>query len=219
MSDNPKPDLLDLYLVPAERLVPRDETIPNGTTYFPVQMDRPGFIVARDPAAAGTIYVYPGSAPSADRQAIAYPNGWAPLGGKGRFWVRHSGSSSQSFQVRFDGTPGDPASGSAPSTPAASPVSNRTSGFADRKTVTTPSTAVQCPAHTIPNGFALVVKARPGNTDLVGVGFSSAEADLVTGTPFELAPGESVRYYVDDSSRIWIDALVATEGVVLTAEL
>jgi len=115
---NPRPDLLDLYLVPTERLTPKEETLENGK-YLPVWMDRPGWIVALDATAAGTIYVYPGAnAPSLDRQAIPFPNGWAPLGGRGRFWVKHSGASPQAFQIRFDGIPGDPASSPITSLPS-----------------------------------------------------------------------------------------------------
>lgn len=218
MSDAPRPTLLDIYLVPAELLVPRDEYIPNGTTYFPVQMDRPGFIVARDAVAAGTIYVYPGSAPGTDAQAIAYTNGYAPLPGKGRWYVRHSGSSKLAFQVRFDGTPGDAASN--PVTPATgnTPVANRAAGFTDQKTVAVPSTAEQLPDHAIPNGFSVVVTALDTNTRTVGIGFSAAAADLVTGTPKRLAPGASIRYFITNSNLLYVDAYVALEGVDITAE-
>lgn len=207
----------DIFLPKASSLVPKTETIPTGTRYQKIHMDRPGSIRALSPSTVGTIYVYPVSAPSSDAQAIPYPDGSANLPGVGEWWVRHTSASSETFQIVYDGPPGSTASPTSPTSSA--PVPNRGTGFTANKTVAVPSTPEQCASQAVPDGFAVVVKALPTNTGNVGVGFSAAAADLATGTPFYLEPGASVRYYIRNTDLLWIDAIVAANGVCLTSEV
>jgi len=96
---------------------------------------------------------------------------------------------------------------------------NRSDGFTAYKTVAVPGTAENCAAQVIPGGFELAIVANPLNTDYVGIAFSAAAADLVTGTPVILAPGQPLKYKIGNANLIWVDALVAGEGVILTAEI
>jgi hypothetical protein len=100
-----------------------------------------------------------------------------------------------------------------------SPDVNRDTFSVNRKTVAVPSTAEALGALTVPNGFSLVVKALASNTDLIGVGPSAATADLVTGTPFRLSPGEGITLRVKNANSVFIDAIVAGEGVDFGAEV
>jgi hypothetical protein len=147
--------------------------------------------------------------------------GWAYIPAKGLSWIKHNGANPENFKVidarcfSQNETPTPGPGGS----PATTGLSNRGAGFTAIKTVAVPSTAENCAAQAIPNGFALVVKALPTNTGNTGVGFSQAAADLVTGAPFYLEPGASVRYFITNANLLWIDTIVAGNGVCLTAEI
>ena len=83
-----------------------------------------------------------------------------------------------------------------------------------RKTVTTPGTAVALAASTPVK--EVTCSAELDNTDVVVVGGSTVIAALATrrGTP--LYPGDSITLVVDDLAIVYIDAVVATEGVTFT---
>ena len=75
-----------------------------------------------------------------------------------------------------------------------------------RQTVTTPGTAQQVTAHVVPDGLAVKVTARPSNTGNFYVAFSAAAAQSSTGAREVFSFGRSSDFYVDDSSRLWVDA-------------
>ena len=65
---------------------------------------------------------------------------------------------------------------------------------------------------------SICITAETDNTSIVVVGGSTVVAALATrrGTP--LAAGQSITYYVDDLSDIYVDALVNGEGVTFSYE-
>ena len=83
-----------------------------------------------------------------------------------------------------------------------------------RAVVTTPGTAVALAASTAIK--EVTVTSETNNTDLICVGGSTVVAALATqrGTP--LYPGDSFTLKSDDLAEVFIDAIVATEGVVYT---
>jgi hypothetical protein len=143
------------------------------------------------------------------------------LDARGEWYVRTSSSQDEVFLVIDMGSAanaGAAAQALSGGTGAVA-VANRALFFVAQKTVAVPSTAEQCSSQAIPNGFALIVKANPNNTDNVGIGPTAATADLVTGVPIILEPGSSVRLFVTNANLVWVDAIVANEGVCLTAEV
>ena len=84
-----------------------------------------------------------------------------------------------------------------------------------RKTIGTPGT--EEPLHAdqaVADGFTVMVKALHTNTDAVVVGANG----LTTGTGYPLYPGEEVGLAVTNLNLIYVDAVVATEGVAFIAE-
>jgi len=73
--------------------------IPNGTDYFKLPCPRPVILIATDPVAAGTIYIFPRSSPVGDTNAIPIAGGAAFLDAIGDWYIRHSGGSTQTFRV------------------------------------------------------------------------------------------------------------------------
>lgn len=84
-----------------------------------------------------------------------------------------------------------------------------------RKVVTTGGTAVQLVSDSTPC-VMLIVTAETDNTNPVVIGDSTVVGALATrkGTP--LAAGASVTLYIDDVSKVWLDAVTNTEGVTFT---
>jgi len=84
----------------------------------------------------------------------------------------------------------------------------------NRKTVTTPGTAVALASSTTIK--QATITAELTNTDLVCVGGSTVVAALATqrGTP--LYPGDSFTIESDNLAEVFIDAIDATDGVVFT---
>lgn len=81
-----------------------------------------------------------------------------------------------------------------------------------RKTVTTPGTAVQL-ATSATRCKQVTIMAELDNGDYVVVGGSTVVAALATRRGIPLSPGMSIVLKADDLTDIWIDAVVATEGV------
>lgn len=87
-----------------------------------------------------------------------------------------------------------------------------------QKDVTTSGTPVQLTAANVPEGVAIVVKAKRANTGVITVGDSSANA-LNTGTDhFALQAGQSISLQVTNTDVIWIDSTVSGEGVEVVFE-
>ena len=98
-------------------------------------------------------------------------------------------------------------------------LGNRTSFVTGFITVTTAGTPVQGPDLAIAPGKAVVIAYHPSNTGLIGIGNSSANANLSTGTPFILSgAGQAISLMVDNLNRIWVDASVNGEKVMYIVE-
>lgn len=93
------------------------------------------------------------------------------------------------------------------------PISQTAGTIGDgRTTVTTSGTEVQISGSSVPC-LSLTITAELDNTDVIVVGTSTVVAALATrrGTP--LSPGESVTLAIDNLNKVYIDAMVNTEGV------
>jgi hypothetical protein len=98
-------------------------------------------------------------------------------------------------------------------------LGNRTSFVTGFITVTTAGTPVQGPDIAVAPGKAVVIAYHPNNTGLIGIGNSSANAKLSTGTPFILSgAGQAISLMVDNLNRIWVDASVSGEKVMYIVE-
>ncbi len=75
----------------------------------------------------------------------------------------------------------------------------------------------QLPDIPIPNGFALVIKATPGNAGLVYYAINSANTNVATlrGT---LAAGDSVSLYISNANLVWVAGSIAGQNVDITVE-
>ena len=86
-------------------------------------------------------------------------------------------------------------------------------------TVTTAGTPVQGPNIVIPDGFAVSLIYHPKNTGDVGIGASSAAANLSTGTPVILtAVGQSFAERVTNLNLLWFDVSVSGEKIIYAVE-
>lgn len=84
---------------------------------------------------------------------------------------------------------------------------------ASQQDVTTSGTPVNLTAAVVLHGTSLLVKAKAGNTGVITVGNSSANA-LNTGTSnFRLSQNQSIELEVNNVGLIWIDATVSGEGI------
>lgn len=84
-------------------------------------------------------------------------------------------------------------------------------------TVTTAGVPVTPSACIIPDGFALVIKAKASNTKDIYIGFCSASA-LDEATRFTLQPNEAVILNLSNFNQVYIDAEVSGEKAELIAE-
>lgn len=97
-------------------------------------------------------------------------------------------------------------------------ITNLAQIYTAQQNVTTSGTPVNLTTTEIPDGAALVVKAKTGNTGTITVGNSSANA-LNTGTAhYKLTAGQAIAVQVQDVNAVWIDATVSGEGVELLTE-
>ena len=77
--------------------------------------------------------------------------------------------------------------------------------------------AVQLPERDIPYDMELVIKAWPTNLGLMYVANSQPEATNINSS-YPLIANEFVRYRIENSKQIWINASRAGESVVCTVE-
>ena len=70
--------------------------------------------------------------------------------------------------------------------------------------ITAPGTAEQVAQHYVPDGIAVIVTARITNTDNMYVAMSQAAAQ--SGAREVFARGRSAEFWIDDTSRLWVDA-------------
>lgn len=85
------------------------------------------------------------------------------------------------------------------------------------KTVAVIGTAEQLSAQAVPDGFAVVIKAKSTNTDVVHVANSKADAET-DANAYRMTANEILTLFVSNLNEIWVDADVATEGISFAVE-
>lgn len=75
----------------------------------------------------------------------------------------------------------------------------------------------QLPNITVPNGFALVIRATPGNAGNVYYAINSANTNVAT-TRGTLAAGDSVSLYISNANLVWVAGSIAAQNVDITVE-
>lgn len=84
--------------------------------------------------------------------------------------------------------------------------------------VPVPGTAVQLPNITIPDGYALVIKALPTNAGRVYIGHTAADAQ-VPANAYSLGPNEHAELKITNANLAYLDAVVANDGVEILVEV
>jgi len=70
----------------------------------------------------------------------------------------------------------------------------------------------------IPDGVAVTIKAKDGNTGVIHIADSAAKALNTSGGSFTLTHNESVGLQVNNINQIYVDATVSGEGVEVILE-
>jgi len=89
---------------------------------------------------------------------------------------------------------------------------NRPSWEHGHKTVAIPGDALQLPDLLVPDGFALVVRALPDNTDNIYLGKTKAKAESAT-DQLTFSKGNGPTLEVKNANQVWVYAAVDGEGV------
>lgn len=102
-------------------------------------------------------------------------------------------------------------------------LANKPAWTHGQKDVTTAGTAEQLPDVAVPDGFELVVQAKPDNTGNIFIGNSKANAESTTARFEYLDAGDAVTLKVTNANLVWIDASVtatppAVEGICYFVE-
>jgi len=98
---------------------------------------------------------------------------------------------------------------------AAESQANRPAWFVDEKTLASITVAEALPSLTIPKGYALVIIAKPNNTDEIYYGDTKAEAET---KKHALKAGGSISLKITDSNLVFILPKVTNEGVDFFSE-
>jgi len=91
-------------------------------------------------------------------------------------------------------------------------VPNRPDWTHSQKTVSSHGTAEQLPSQVIPDGFELVVRALPGNTNNIYLGRTKALAESATDR-LQFSAGNGLTLNVKNTNRVWVDSDDDNEGV------
>lgn len=92
------------------------------------------------------------------------------------------------------------------------PVPNRNAWAHGQQRCAVPGTAVQLPNVPVPDGFALAIRAIPGNTDNIFLGNSQANAQNPA-LRLTFARGTGPSLYITNANLVWLDAVVVGEGI------
>lgn len=95
---------------------------------------------------------------------------------------------------------------------------NKSSFVHGQKDVAAAGTAVQLPAYSVPDDCQLTVIAKPGNTGIIYLGNSKANAEDVSLRFDGLAAGLAHSLKVTNTDLVWVDAAVNGEGVSFSVE-
>ena len=83
-------------------------------------------------------------------------------------------------------------------------------------TVSAPGTAEQVSAFYVPDGFLIDVTARRTNENVMYVAETKTKAQ--SGARKILIPGQSRKYALDNTARLWVDAVVSTDVLEIAIE-
>lgn len=95
---------------------------------------------------------------------------------------------------------------------------NRAEWATGQKDVTSAGTAEQLPDVSVPDGFEVVIMAKPGNTGYIYLGNSKANAESSTNRFDRLGPGDAITLKITNLNLVWIDASVSGEGITYSVE-
>lgn len=79
-------------------------------------------------------------------------------------------------------------------------------------------TAVQLPEIAIPDGFKVIILAKPGNAGFIYMGTSAPQAGDATSYFDRLDAGDSISLQITTLDLIWINASVNAEGITYIVE-
>jgi hypothetical protein len=209
-------------IVGGNYLSPHEISIP-ASAYVEYKYTRSVLLLPKSISTVGTCYIFPGAYPSNDLASIPIPAG-QPIffDARGSWYIKTGSAATEKFLVIDAGGAANAAAAAAllgGGTTGTTPVANRAAWVSVVKNTVTAGTPVNASSQAVPSGFSVMVKARPNNTGHIGIGTSSANANLTTGAPTRLAPGESVRLYITNHNLIWIDSAVNGEGASLSNEV
>ena len=99
------------------------------------------------------------------------------------------------------------------------PTPNNTAFTVSVTTITTAGTPQQLPSIVVPDGRAVVIASNAANDPkkLVYVATSSANA-LLPASRVNLSPGNSVKLYVDNADKVWVDTNLSGQKVDVLVE-
>ncbi len=95
---------------------------------------------------------------------------------------------------------------------------NMPSGITGRVTISQLNHAYQLPAISIPDDYYLILKAWPGNTGLIYVGFSAVGVTNQLEQAYSLIPNEFIGYRVQVASVLYVGGNFINDSVTYTVE-
>lgn len=98
------------------------------------------------------------------------------------------------------------------------PAANRSDFTAQSlQNIGLPGTGTQLPNISVPNGFALVVRATPGNAGSVYLSRTQAGTNVATSRN-TLSAGDSAKLYITNANLAWVAGSQANQNVDILVE-
>jgi len=103
-------------------------------------------------------------------------------------------------------------------TVGAGALPNKPALMTGQKNVTTAGTAVQLPDVRIPDGFKVVVMAKPGNSGYIYLGNSKVSAEDSSSYFDRLEAGDSITLQITTLKLVWCNSSVSGDGITYIVE-
>ncbi len=97
-------------------------------------------------------------------------------------------------------------------------LANKPALMTGQKNVTTAGTAEQLPDVVIPDGFKVVLAAKPANTGYIYLGNSKVSAEDSSSYFDRLEAGDSITLQITTLKIVWINSSVSAEGITYIVE-